>query len=412
MILTLILVPLIFNLPNLGTQSYLFLNPVTPIGYDAVRHNPANLALTENPDYSLRLVSINAAVINNFFSIDLYNQYLGTDSAINDEQKIEFLNRVPINGLNLKGELNFGALDFSFRNFGFAFQRVYFGNGKIPKELIDLLLFGNQLHRKYDLSNFSFDYIIYNSFNFAFALPVLKRKNKFATIGIGLKYLFGTRAEITKQALGNLYSDEYFISGELTWTRTLATGGYGFGIDFGSTYETSKYRFGLALLNLTPGIIWHKNLKTNVLSLSLDSFRVYRAIKTNSIDSVYQRSDTSFTIQSFRSQIPIYLTLGAGWKLDEFGSILSVIYAQNLLQNEFSTFIAKFNIDLKWNLLQLLIVNPSISLGGSEGIAFALGLGKNFRRLLLSFSLESSKSPNLFRAKGLKFSLSSGITPP
>jgi hypothetical protein len=211
MILNLILTFSIYTLSNFGSQSYPYLNPVTAVGFNAVLHNPANLGLKENPNYSIRVASINASAVNNLLSLDLYNQYLGTDSAINDEQKTELFNTIPAYGLKAKGDLNLGALDFSYRNFGFAFRRVYLGNVKVTKELIDLLLFGNQLRRTYDLNDFSLDYTIYNSFNFAAGFPILKGKEKRAAIGIGLKYLLGDKTQMTQEASGNFYSDEYYV---------------------------------------------------------------------------------------------------------------------------------------------------------------------------------------------------------
>lgn len=401
-----------FNLTNLGARSHLTLNPVTAIGFDAVLHNPANLGLTENPDYSLRLISLNLFALNNLLNLDLYNRYLGTDSAVDNTEKVELFRSVPDNGLIANGDLNLGILDFSYRNFGFAFRRFYLGNVKITKEFIDLILFGNQLRRTYDLSNFSLDYIIYNSFNLAYALPVIKQKNCSATIGFGIKYLMGNRVEITKQALGSLYSDECFIEGKLDWIRASATGGYGLGIDLGSTYETGKYRFSLALLNITPGIKWTENSTTKKLSMTIDSFSIYRIVKTNSLDSVFWTDNFSSVSESFHTKIPIYLTLGAGWKFDDFGSILSLIYEQNLAGTKFSTYTPKFSLDLEWNLLQVIMINPSITVGGSEGIGFSLGVGKNIRRLLFGCSLESIRSPSITRAKGLKFGLSLGLTPP
>jgi hypothetical protein len=130
------------------------------------------------------------------------------------------------------------------------------------------------------------------------------------------------------------------------------------------------------------------------------------------LDSVYRNIDSSFPTQPFRTSIPIYLTLGAGWKFDNFGSMLALIFEQNLADTKFSTFTPKFTLDLEWNVLQVILINPSISFGGREGIAYALGLGKNFKRFLIGINLESIKNPIITQAKGLKFGFSIGITPP
>lgn len=412
MILNLILTFSIYTLSNFGSQSYPFLNPVTADGFNAVLHNPANLGLKANPDYSIRLASVNAFAVNNLLSLDLYNQYLGTDSAINEEQKTELFNAVPNYGLKASGDLNLGALDFSYRNFGFAFHRVYLGNVKVTKELIDLLLFGNQLRRTYDLNDFSLDYIIYNSFNFAAGFPIFKRTEKLATLGIGLKYLLGDKTQITQLASGNLYSDEYYVKGQANWTRNSATGGSGWGIDIGSTYEFKKYRFSLALLNLSSGISWTRNPKTKVKNITIDSTDVYQIVKNNNLSQTVRIKDTSYSIISFRTSIPTNLTFGAGWQFDNFGSMLALIYEQNLANTKFSTYTPKFTLDLEWNPFKVILINPSISIGGNEGLAYALGIGKNFSRFLVGINLESIKNPIITRAKGLKFGLSLGITPP
>jgi hypothetical protein len=412
MILNLILTFSIYTLSNFGSQSYPFLNPVTADGFNAVLNNPANLGLKDNPNYSIRLASVNASAVNNLLSLNLYNQYLGTDSAVNDEQKTELFNTIPDGGLKANGDLNLGALDFSYRNFGFAFHRVYLGNVKVTKELIDLLLFGNQLRRNYDLNDFSLDYTIYNSFNFAAGFPILKGKEKRAAIGIGLKYLLGDKTQMTQEASGNFYSDEYYVKGQVNWTRNSATGGSGWGIDIGSTYEFKKYRLSLALLNLSSGITWAKNQKTKVKNITIDSTDVYQIVKNNNLSQTVRIKDTSYNIESFRTPIPTNLTFGTGWQFDNFGSTLALIYEQNLVDTKFSTYTPKFTFDLEWNPFKVILINPSISFGGNEGLAYALGIGKNFSRFLVGINLESIKNPIITQAKGLKFGLSIGITPP
>jgi hypothetical protein len=412
MMLTLFLTVSLFNLNNLGAQSYLFYNPVTTIGYDAVLHNPANLALKENSDYSIRLASLNLFALNNILTFDSYNQYFTSDSPMNDQDRTELFQKVPNNGLSFDGDLNIGALDFSFRNFGFAFRRFDLLNLNLSKELIDLALFGNELGRTYDFSNLSYDYLAYYSFNFAFALPVIKKKKHFATIGIGLKYLLGEDVRLTENISGNLYSNKYYLQGNITWQRKIATDGNGWAADLGGTYEFKNYRFSLALLNLTSGILWNRKTQINIKNAMLDSFSVYRAIKSDSLDMVYQTQDSFYPIESFKTKLPTYLTFGTGWKIDSNGSILSIIYEQNLVKTKFLILTPKFTLNYEWNLLQFIIINPSISLGGSEGVAFALGLGKNIRRFLIGLSLQSIQNPIINHAKGIKFGLSIGITPP
>jgi len=331
---------------------------------------------------------------------------------MNDEQKTEFFRTIPDNGLLFQGDVNLGTLDFTYRNFGFAFRRFDLGNLKVSKELIDLVLFGNQLQRNYDFSNFTLDYLSYYSFNFAVGLPLIKKKKQLATIGIGLKYLLGNQASLTEQASGNFYSNEYFIKGQVSWTRNQASGGSGWGFDLGGTYEISKYRFSLALLNISPGITWTENLKTNVKSITIDSTDIYQIVKNNNLNDILNSNDTSYNTESFRTQIPAYLTLGTGWKFDDFGSMLTLIYEQNLASTKFSTFTPKFTFDLEWNLLQVILINPSISLGGREGITYNLGLGKNLRGFLIGINLGSIKNPIITKAKGLKLGLSIGLTLP
>lgn len=412
MSLTLFFSLIFFNLTNYGAVSHLFINPVRSIGYDAALNNPANLKLRESPKYSLRLASVNLLAQNNLLSFDSYNRYLGVDSPIDDEQKQELFNMVPASGIFLKGDWSLGLCDFSYRNLGFAFRRKDFWNVEIARDMVDLLLFGNQLNRTYQINNFSLDNLSYYSFNFAAGLQIINQKNQYASAGIGVKYLVGNNVRLTEQAIGNLYSNEYYLQGNLLWQRKLANGGYGLGIDLGGTYDLKKYRFSIALLNLSPGILWNRNPRTNIKTIALDSFSVYQAIKTNDLDSFYLAKDTTFPSASFRTSLPIYLTLGAGWKFDVYGSMLSVIYEQNLVETRFSTFAPKFSLDLQWNLLQYIIINPSISFDGNEGVSFALGIGKNIRRFLLGISLESIRTPVITKAKGLKFGLSIGVSPP
>lgn len=412
MILGIILSCSIFNLSNFGSQSYPFLNPVTADGFNAVLHNPANLGLKANPDYSIRLASINAFASNNLLSYDLYNQYLGIDSAMNDVQKVQFFEQVPNNGLSFNGDVSLGALDFTYRNFGCAVRRYFLGDVKISKELIDFVLFGNQLGRNYNLNNFGINYLSYYSFNLAAGFPVFKRIEKLVTIGIGLKYLLGQGTELTQQATGNFYSNEYFLKGQVNWTRNSASEGTGWGVDIGSTYEVKNYRFSLTLLNLSSGITWTKNPKTKMKDITIDSTDIYQIVKNNNLNEILRIQDTSYSIESFRTPIPTYLTFGAGWQFDNFGSILALIYEQNLASTEFSTYMPKFTFALEWNPFWAILINPSISLGGKEGLAYALGIGKNFSGFVVGINLESIKNPIITRAKGLKFGLSLGITPP
>ena len=242
-------------------------------GPEAVFWNPANLALSGEPKFKWELLGGGLTLIteNNSFSVRTYNANFTDDThRIGTAEKKELLGDIPRDGLRFNADLvpflsaglplN-GGISFPLRNGiqAAVTTNVAFGvEGEMPKDMFELMLFGNEFDRRYDIARWDGSSWIVGGVNFAAAKPWMPDRlashlREF-TVGGTLKISGGGYGEITRSGGGMISRIQGTDLEGFALVRR--SGGLGFGVDFGVAGVTTDGRttFSAGMLNLVDFI--------------------------------------------------------------------------------------------------------------------------------------------------------------
>ncbi|MCY3777358.1 MAG: hypothetical protein OXH11_15400, partial [Candidatus Aminicenantes bacterium] len=186
-------------------------------GPEAVFWNPANLALGREPELKWEMLGAGLTLIteNNSFSVRTYNEHFTDDThRIGTAEKEKLLGDIPKGGLRFNSELvpflsaglpvN-GGISFPLGNGirAAVATNVAFGvEGEVPKDMFELMLFGNEFDRRYEIARWDGSSWLVGGVNFAGAKPWMPDRlaphlSEF-TVGGTLKISGGTYGEITR----------------------------------------------------------------------------------------------------------------------------------------------------------------------------------------------------------------------
>lgn len=335
-----------------------------------------NLLHFEHPEFGYRIIGLEAGVLNNSFTLSQYNQYSG--AFLDNRAKDEILHSIPETGMWLNAGANLTGFDLIFRNFGFS----VFGTGsydlKIPKDVFDLALYGNQINRRYEADGLSRQSI---SFWGISASHNLRIKQRFQ-FGLAARYLSGISIFETLRSQGYLLTTPTYVASEGSLSYRLGRGGNGAGLDLIFSYDIlPDLRTILALINLNTGMNWTKNPELGQFSFNLDSINWSRLQK----EDFFTENDSRKATEPFRTALPFYLILGTSYRLCpslRTGFILKQIFNEsstNRLPRLFGT--------LEFRGLRFLPLECGLSVGGSEGFGMYYSIGFIYRKFSWSYSV-------------------------
>ena len=323
-------------------------------GPAAVFWNPANLALKGSPDFSWYFLGAGTSFIveNNSFSVRTYNDnFTKSDHFITDKDKKDLLNDVPGEGLRLNLDFDPNLSLLVPVNGGVAFFLMPWGlhsavsigftsgfEGKIPKDMFELLLFGNEFEHQrlaagkdgdYDIAGWGGSGWMVASLNWAGARTWMPDRFKpylsEFSVGGTFKILTGVYGEVTRSS-GSFVSriqgaelDAFLISQN--------AGGSGLGIDLGAAGVTRdrKLVFSVGLLNLLDVFSWSINARQDSLYATARNLRVTRLLDVDNIEDALENEDvdgdgdTDFHqkigTRSFSRSLPALLRVGGAYEL-------------------------------------------------------------------------------------------------
>ena len=244
-------------------------------GPEAVFWNPANLALGSDTGLQWNLFGVGARAVieNNSFSVTNYNDHFTDDQhVITEPDKRSLLSDVPGDGLKINGEVEPSAALLVPINGGIAFglpgdmrSAVAFGftsgfEGEVPKDIVDILLFGNEFNRQYDIAKWEGSGWTVGSLNWAVAKPIMPTAlaphlSEFA-VGGNAKLVFGAYGEILRSDGG--FNSQFDGADLDAYILTQFGYGKGFGLDLGvaGVLKDKKTSFSVGLLNLLDAVSW------------------------------------------------------------------------------------------------------------------------------------------------------------
>ena len=289
-------------------------------GPEAVAWNPANLGLRNSPRFKWQLLGagFTFATENNAFSVQTYNDNFTTGDFLDDADKADLLADVPGSGLKFNVDLEpMLALGIPL-NGGVAFPLPWglrgavttglaFGlEGEAPKDMFELMLFGNEFERQYDIAGWDGSAWGLGSLNFAAARPwmptLLAPYLDEFSVGATIEFLGGSYAEVQRSDGGFLARREGTDTEAYAITRV--GGGTGFGLDFGVAGVTKdrKTTISMGMLNLLDTISWNGVGKTAIVWRLTEHYlpelaeRIMKLDLPESVTDIDARQDSFFVV--------------------------------------------------------------------------------------------------------------------
>ncbi|RMF62829.1 MAG: hypothetical protein D6743_11655 [Calditrichaeota bacterium] len=364
-------------------------------GVEAPAWNPANLALTARRKYHLNLFSFGVGFHNNSFSKKQYDLYNG--AFLTEQDKLDILASIPSDGLRVDLGTEVQAMGISIGNFALTASALGASDFSLSKDIVDLILMGNDLNRTYDVGATSGQGFGVSSFAFSFALPVkLAGFHRFA-FGASGKYLLGLVYGEVKEASSSVSTDIDGVHGNGRVVIDRALGGNGLAFDFGVAAQLNEsWSMSLGVLNAVSSMKWNKSTKRFIYTFRADSVSAEK-LQDSDIDSVVVRSDQTIDIEPFHTTLPPQLRFGLArstrhWTFD-------VDYTQGLKKVAGVSTRPRIAFGTELRLIPLLPLRAGIASGGRRGLSSSAGFGLDFSAFSWDFALSSRGG--LFSGRGL-----------
>lgn len=434
-------------------------------GVYAIGVNPANLVISQDHKVELSTVipfpSINISAGNDFISLNDYKYFFtgvkSENGSINgryldNAEKNKFLNLFD-HGSMINTNIGTNLLSFTIYPskeigaFGFAIQDWTSAQASLPKEVFELLLFGNEPGKTFNLNdlevqawylrNYSLTYsrdlseYFPDAFNFFSAGVTFKMVQGLFYAGVDrinttletqndydIKVNGDSRMLVASSpSFGVVYD---FESDDVSRDSNVGLfndpAGSGIGVDFGFYAELNKaWSIAFAVTDL-GSINWEKGLAEYT---SNGEFLLQDITDSDLIDSLSNAitGEGNYT-SSFRTSLSTAMKIGVGLKLDKIlktnfpGQLnLELNYNQGFNKMPANTTTERISLGAEWIPIGWFKVRTGLSVGGYDNFNWAFGLG--FDSGILDFDFATAYTNSIFdgnNAKRLGFALSSKWT--
>jgi outer membrane protein OmpA-like peptidoglycan-associated protein len=407
----------------------------TPATYgpNAVFYNPALLSYPKNPSFSLEFLRFGFDFTNNTFSVSNWNDFWDHDT-LDTSYKSFFMDLIPSNGFEASLGLDVGMLGVKIGNFAFCPRVVAGANQLIPKDVIDLGLYGNQLGRTYHVTGTRAEAIAYNEYGLGYSRPFTIGEDKKLYAGISFSYIRGIFYGEVEKVDGDFTSDSFFVEADLDtfhyrysfnqWGKN-----QGLSTNIGFAYELNKNMLiDLSFRNLLSTVGWVDSLKTGFVAAQLDPINVIRYISVyrnlpmppdsekwdDAFETFYQDTvDTSNT--EFSMSLPILMGFGLSYEGSETYKLF-MQYEQGFKKGALTTTTPKVTLSGEYNPWKVLPLRAGFSFGGHETFAIMTGIGLSFDQFYMDLGygmhkgvFMSSKGQSLAFDVGIRSSLKAKI---
>lgn len=387
------------NLPLLFALTGLF-NPTLLKAPDALQFNPAQLALPDRPGFSCRIVDLSLGANSNSLTLGQYNHYTG--AYLDEEAKNDILASIPDDGLDVQAQGTASAIEFGYRNFAASIRTVGLGRFVLSEDLLGVALHGNELGQSYQVGGIDGSGKLFLRAGVATATAI----GRNWAIGAGGYYLRGLGCTVLREAEADFTVTRDFVAGQGVLDYCKATGGSGLAIDLGVAHWKNNWRFALACLDLSPGIMWTDGIQEAVYSISIDSGTVH---EVQSKDLMEYNHDVHPAAE-FVTRVPMKLNLGLGRVFSDW------LNAAALFQRTFPEFPAG---DGGWRMAALaeyqaskwLPVSCVVSYQNPGGVGLGVGVGAVVGRFRFLTRLEYLAGV-LAGARGFDFGFGVGYAQP
>ena len=372
-------------------------NTATSRCINAIHYNPANLSLDRA--FSLRIISPSAGVLNSSFSISQYNYY-SSGVFLEDKDKRKIMKSIPDKGFTLLTTANISGLELSVGGFGLSISSFAIVKGTVPKEIFDLMLWGNELDRVYEIEKPDMTTVAAISLTTSYG-RLINFGGRNISLGVGLRYIYGFYTAHVSEATLYLLTSRYAINGDGFVKYRLASGGNGFALDLGFSAEISDVsRIGFSFLNINTGMKWYKETEEGWRSFDIDSLILF-----NTEDAITVTDSSSYECPSFKTPLPAYLILA--YEYDRGKIKYGIGYEQVINKTGLYSRTPKISFGLKYYFRSYLTPMVGLAFGGDEGLLIGIGSCFSVKKIGLKIGLQNVGIP-FMGTKGLKLGIDLG----
>lgn len=430
-------------------------------GVYAIGINPANLAIEQdhNIEFStiFPLPTINISAGNDFITLNDYQYFFtgvqGDDGKIrgrylDNSEKSKFLALFD-NGSLIHTNASSNLISFSITPdetigaFGFAINDWSSAQISLPKQVFELLLYGNEPGKSFELSDFNFKLWYLRNYSFTYSRELTEYFSdafKFLSAGLSIKLIHGlfyagvesinTSFETLENfdilvdgdskmlvasspSLGIVYDFEENVERDGRFGLFNNPAGKGIGIDLGFYAEIDKkWSVAFALTDL-GSVSWTKGLAEYSSSTSYVLEDITDETLVDSLKDAFTGEGAYGS--PFSTALSTAMNIGVGIKLDKYlkdeipGSLsLEFNYHQGFNNMPANSTIPRFALGAEWLPLSWFRLRSGISVGGYDDFNWAMGIG--FNAGLIQIDIASAYTHSILygnNAKRLGFAISS-----
>ncbi len=386
LLITLLISGTLYSFP-LEPQTGAYYGFAGTFGPHALFVAPSNLALPRSPVFYLYLPYLHLGLTNNMMDISMFNHIFQIDT-LRDNDKQSILNRIKYDSWDV-GVANATILGFSIGNFGLGIRGFGGLRVSVPKDLIELSLYGNELGRVYNFNSLKLEYMSGTEASLGGAYTINMENNKNLNVGVSIGYLYSStfgletdsgRAAPSYFSIDSVHSafisDSHYLALPDTVFFKYAGGGTGYRINLGVSSQLNKeVSVSVGLENAFSDIYWNTSPLQGMAYMNIKAFKLQNLMDSAFRDTFIDTVTLDTTNQAFHTSLPRILRIGLNYKSSSQPITTYLDYEQGFTNGVFSTTIPKLSFGAEYSPVGFLPLRLGFTVGGDVGFGFNTGIG-------------------------------------
>ncbi len=373
-------------------------------GPAAASWNPAGLSL--HPERRIEFFALQAGLGNDRFTLRQYADLNG--GFWGDEDKQAVLDGVGGGALTVSGQAALRAAGVSIGPLAFTSETRGASRACMPKEALELLLYGNTVGETFDLNGASAVGIAFTEVRASAAGPAerllafLPTAVKGWHLGASAKMLVGWGYWELLEARGGVTTTVESLAGDGSLRYVTARRGHGFGFDLGVARRLGRdWTICAAARDVAARITWDAGVEERT-----DTFEA-PAISLGDGDEVAITESVTVPLTSVSTHLPVLYSAGVARTGER---LLATLHLEAAGERRLGASPAlRAAAGAAWTFKPWLAVRASLSVGGEDRATVGGGAGLALGRAQVDVGLRSWGSLNPFASKGLGAETSVGL---
>ncbi|MBT7617084.1 MAG: hypothetical protein HN590_07370 [Calditrichaeota bacterium] len=378
-------------------------------GVQAPGWNPANLGLSSNPTYSFYLpLSGGGSFGNNAFSPEYLTETFVKGAYLDDPKKLEILGKMEADDFKLYSYSGVPIFGVSVNSHSFNIESFVFLDTKIPRDIFDLILSGNDTTKSYNLSDVDSEVIGYATASYSIAKAFSSPHHLLREFSLGatFKYIYGIAGGVLDKHEGHILINNETIDASGNFRYLLSEKGDGVGLDLGAAgvIDPIDTYVGLTIGNLIGNISWTETEANQIEFSHQGGVEIDSLMETDYWKRFFNDSDTTFDAGDFDTPLPRYFLLsGQKTFLDDNVDVFLSWY-QGLNESSGHSRIPKVSAGTELTYVKFMPIRFGLGLGGIESTQYSFGFGFNTPAWQMNIGMSWERG-FAFGAEGMSFSL-------